>query len=129
MKLNTIALSALFSTALLLQPAAQAADTTIAIEQMAEIMVSLENTPSEDDKITLDDIANDYSSTDAERALAQAIMHMDTKLRPEDKPNVTKVMVSPAASENERAMAKTLLRFDGKPSAQTRAMLSQWIEN
>lgn len=128
MKLKALTLSTLFSIGLITQPFVHAADTTMAIEQIAEIMIEFENTPSDDDKITLDDIAQDIASTDNERVLATAIKNMDAKIRPADKGSIMKIFTSPSASEIERTLAKTLLRFDGKPSPQTQAKLSQWIE-
>ncbi len=128
MKLRLFTLSILFSVGLSILPASYAADTTMAMEQMAEIVISLDNKPSEDDQITLDDIANDYASTDNERILAITIMQLETKIRPADKKSIMKIFTSPSASATERTMAKTLLRFEEKPSAHTRAMLSQWIE-
>ena len=128
MQFKALSLSALFSIGLITQPFAHAADTTMAMEQMAEIIIDFNNSASEDDKITLDDIAHDIASTDNERALATAIKNIETKIRPADKGSIMKIFTSPSASETERTLAKTLLRFEGKPSAQTQEKLSQWIE-
>lgn len=123
---------ALFPAALLTflaaLPATQAADTTLAMEQMARIVLTLEERPGEDAKLTLDDIARDSASTYNERILAGSIKNLDKKIRPADKPTVLKVWTSPAASETEREMARILLRFNETPSEDAKGTLSQWVE-
>jgi len=128
MKFKLVSLSALFFATLAMQPAAQAADATLAIEQMAEIMLKLEAKPGADAQMTLDDIAKDSASTENERSLASTIKNMDKKIRPDDKPRVMKVWLSPASSEFEREMAKILLRFDETPSDDAKQALSTWVE-
>lgn len=128
MKIKLLSISMLFSAVVAMQPAVQAADTSLAIEQMAEIMLVIEAKPNEDAVQTLDDIAKDSASTYNERMLATSIKHMDKKIRPDDKPTVMKIWLSPAASETEREMAKILLRFNETPSDSAKESLSQWIE-
>jgi hypothetical protein len=128
MKTKIVSLSILFAAALATQPAVQAADTTLAIEQMADIMLNIDAKPSGDAVQTLDDIAKDSASTSNERMLASTIKNMDKKIRPDDKPTVMKIWLSPSASENERSMAKILLRFDEKPSDTAKETLSEWVE-
>ena len=127
MKIKLFSISTLFAATLAMQPATQAADT-LAMEQMAEIMIELEAKPNEDAQLTLDDITQDNASTYNERLLAGAIKNIDKKIRPEDKPTMLKIWTSPAASETEREMAKILLRFDETPSDSTKASLSQLLE-
>jgi len=128
MKIKSLSLAILFSTGMAMQTTTQAADTSLAIEQMAEIMLELQVKPDQDAQMTLDDIAKDSASTDNERLLASTIKNMDTKIRPNDKPSVMKIWLSPAASETEREMAKILLRFKESPSDSSKQALSSWIE-
>jgi len=128
MKIKSLSLAVLFSASISIQSIAQAADTSLAIEQMAEIMLELEARPDKDALMTLDDIAEDSSSTDNERLLASTIKNMDKKIRPDDKPSVMKIWLSPAASETEREMAKILLRFDDAPADSVKETLSQWLK-
>ncbi len=128
MKIKLLSLAVLFSTTMSMQTITQAANTSLAIEQMAAIMLELEIKPNKDAQMTLDDIAKDSSSTDNERLLANTIKNMDTKIRPDDKPSVMKIWLSPAASETEREMAKILLRFKESPSESNKQALSSWIE-
>ena len=122
-KLLPLLLCAAFAT----QPAAHAADTSLAIEQMAEIMLNIDAKPDKDAQVVLDDIAKDNASTYNERILATTIKNMDKKIRPDDKPTVLKVWTSPAASEAERQMAKILLRFNETPSDDAKETLSEWV--
>ena len=128
MKIKSLSIALLFSTGMAMQTTTQAADTSLAIEQMAEIMLELQVKPDQDAQMTLDDIAKDSASTDNERLLASTIKNMDTKIRPNDKPSVMKIWLSPAASETEREMAKILLRFKESPSDSSKQALSSWIE-
>ena len=128
MKIKSLTLAVLFSTGMAMQSITQAADTSLAIEQMAEIMLELEAKPGKDAQMTLDDIAKDSSSTNNERLLAGTIKNMDQKIRPDDKPSIMKIWLSPAASETEREMAKILLRFKESPSESSKQALSSWIE-
>ena len=128
MKFKLLSLAAVFSASIAVQPVTQAADTSLAIEQMAEIMLELEAKPNQDAQMTLDDIAKDSASTDNERLLASTIKNMDKKIRPDDKPSVMKIWLSPAASETERQMAKILLRFEESPSEPAKQALSNWVE-
>jgi len=127
MKIKSLSFAVLFTSAITMQTVALAADTTLAIEQMAEIMLELEAKPGTAALMTLDDIAKDSASTDNERLLASSIKNMDTKIRPDDKPSVMKIWLSPAASETERQMAKILLRFKDTPSESNKQALSSWI--
>lgn len=128
MKLKRLAISMLFATTFALQSAAQAEETTLAMEQMAEILLSLEAKPGPDAQLTLDDISKDNASTYNERLLAGTIKHLDKKIRAEDKPTMLKIWTSPAASESERELAKILLRFNDKPTDSTKATLGQLLE-
>ena len=128
MKIKSLSLAVLFSTGMAIQTITHAADTSLAIEQMAEIMLELQAKPDQDAQMTLDDIAKDSASTNNERLLASTIKNMDTKIRPDDKPSVMKIWLSPAASETEREMAKILLRFKEAPSESSKQALSSWIE-
>ena len=127
MKIKSLSFAVLFTSAITMQTVALAADTTLAIEQMAEIMLELEAKPGTAALMTLDDIAKDSASTDNERLLASSIKNMDTNIRPDDKPSVMKIWLSPAASETERQMAKILLRFKDTPSESNKQALSSWI--
>lgn len=128
MHIKALSSAVLLTLVLAAQPAAQAADTTLAMEQMARIVLTLEERPGEDAQLMLDDIARDSASTYNERVLASSIRNLDKKIRPDDKPTVLKVWTSPAASETERAMARILLRFNETPSEDAKATLSQWVE-
>ena len=118
----------LFAIVFALQSAAQAEETTLAMEQMAEILLSLKAKPDPDAQLTLDDISEDNASTYNERLLAGTIKHLDKKIRAEDKPTMLKIWTSPAASESERELAKILLRFNDKPTDSTKATLGQLLE-
>jgi hypothetical protein len=129
MNMRLLSVTFLFAAAIAGHPAAHAAgDATVAIEQMANIILKLDAKPGKDAKLTLDDIANDTGSTYNERILATSIKNIDKKIRSDDKPPVLKVMTSPAASESERQMAKVLLRFNEKPSDRAKQVLSQLID-
>jgi len=129
MKIKALSLAILFSTTISMQSITQAADTSLAIEQMAEIMLGLEEArPDIDAQMTLDDIAKDSSSTENERLLASTIKNMDKKIRPDDKTSVMKIWLSPAASETERELAKILLRFNDAPADSVKETLSQWLK-
>ena len=128
MKIKSLTLAVLFSTTISMQSTTLAADTSLAIEQMAEIMLELDAKPGKDAQMTLDDIAKDSSSSNNERLLASSIKNLDQKIRPDDKPSIMKIWLSPAASETEREMAKILLRFKESPSESSKQALSSWIE-
>ena len=128
MKIKALTLAVLFSSSISMHATSQAADTSLAIEQMAEIILELEARPDQDAQMTLDDISKDSSSTDNERLLASTIKNMDRKIRPDDKPQLMKVWLSPAASETERELAKILLRFDDAPADSVKDTLSHWAE-
>jgi len=128
MNMRLLSVTFLFAAAIAGHPAAHAGDATLAIEQMANIILKLDAKPGEDAKLTLDDIANDTGSTYNERILATSIKNIDNKIRSDDKPPVLKVMTSPAASESERQMAKILLRFNEKPSDKAKQMISQLMK-
>lgn len=128
MKLKHLTISMLFAIVFALQSAAQAEETTLAMEQMAEILLSLKAKPDPDAQLTLDDISEDNASTYNERLLAGTIKHLDKKIRAEDKPTMLKIWTSPAASESERELAKILLRFNDKPTDSTKATLGQLLE-
>ncbi len=128
MKIKALTLAFLFSTGVIIHSTAQAADTSLAIEQMAEIILELDARPDDDAQMTLDDISKDSASTDNERLLASTIKKMDKKIRPDDKPSILKIWLSPAASETEREMAKILLRFNEAPANNVKQILSHWAE-
>lgn len=126
-KLKAACTCVLFSAAVFYHPFIKAADN-LAIEQMAEIILQMESKPTEEHKLTLEDIANDNASTNVERSLAKSIISIEGKVRPENKPEVTKVWTNPAASEEERSIAKAILRFDETIDNKTKEMLGQLVK-
>lgn len=128
MNRKLFSLSLLFAATLALHPAAFAAGPTLATEQMAEIILTMESQPGKDARLTLEDIAKDSSSTSNERLLATLIMNMDKKIRPDDKPAVMKIWLSPAAAETERSLAKALLKFEERPDEKVKAALSPFTQ-
>lgn len=129
MNTNTLMATALIgAAALTAQPAALAAETSLAMEQMAQIVLNLEQKPDADAQHTLEVIAEDSASTYNERVLASSIKNLDKKIRPDDKPTVLKVWTNPAASESERELARILLRFNEQPTEDAKATLNQWVE-
>ena len=123
MKIKLASLFFLFAAAIALHPA-HAAGPTLATEQMAEIILGMNNKPGKDARITLEDIAKDNSSTGNERSLATIIMNMESKIHPDDKPVVMKIWLSPSAAETERSLAKALLKFEQQPDEKVKAALS-----
>lgn len=128
MKTKLLSLSLILSAALASLPLAQAADTSWATEQMAKIVLHMENAPTDNEKVTLNDIATDTASTVHEKALADTLLNVDKKIRPTDKQSIMKIWISPNASETERSIAKALLKFDSTLDNKNREILSQLVE-
>ncbi|MFC1749585.1 hypothetical protein ACFL2V_12355 [Pseudomonadota bacterium] len=127
MKTKLLSLSLLFSAAFATLPLAQAAETSWATEQMAKIVLHMENAPNADDRVALEDISMDSASTIHEKALADTLLKVDKKIRPADKKSIMRIWISPNASETERSIAKALLKFDSTLDNKNREILSQLV--
>lgn len=107
--------------ALCFSGAAQAGDYNT--QKMANILINMENTPTEADRTTLNRISKGIGTTAVEQTLADIMLNFDTKISQKDKPTALKVMLNPAASPNEREIARALLRFKGDGDEQVKAAL------
>jgi len=113
MKTRTLILPALFSLMLFNSPVLFADS----IHTMANILMHLNHYPSDSEKTTLQNIANDSGSSKNERIIATAMINLHHKATAEDKEKLNKVMNDSSATSNERDMAAIIYNLHHKPTS------------
>ncbi len=101
---------------------------TAAVRQMAGILVHLEHYPSAEDKVKLNSIAVNKSSTKQEQVLATSISNIKHQVADGDKDNLKHVTEDSAAPSEVREMASIILNISHMPSAADKAKLEQMMK-
>lgn len=122
MKLNVAILSLLLTLGLALQTATAASP---AIQQMAEVLLNMDNAASEAQREALKPIAEGRNVTANEQAMAKAILNINGKLAREDKQLVWGVLRDIGAFEAEKELAKILNGFKAPASPGLRKRLGK----
>lgn len=95
-----------------------------AIQQMAQIAMSLNHYPSDDDKATLKGIIDSDDSTDEEADIAMAIANIEHKVVEKDTERLTDIVDDETAGADARELAGILLRINHSPSDQDKMALA-----
>ena len=99
-----------------------------AVREMASILVHLEHYPSAEDKVKLNGIAENKSSTKQEQVLATSISNLKHQVADGDKDNLKHVMDDAAAPIEVRELASITLNIRHFPSAADKAKLEQMMK-
>jgi hypothetical protein len=102
-----------------------AAQDSKAVKTMAGILLKLNHFPSDAEKKTLKDIADDKATTAPERIVAQAITNVQHTAAAEDKMKLEAVGKDGAAPDSVKALAAILLRLNHTPNAQDKERLTK----
>lgn len=103
------------------------AATTIAVQQMAEILLAMETKPNKPQHDVLKLIASGTNVTENEQNLAKAMLNINGTITAEDKQMVWSVLRGISASEGERELAKIINRFDEKASKSDQGRLTRLL--
>ena len=96
-----------------------------AIQEMVNIMLQLHHYPSDSEKQTLQEIANDSSSSEDERIIATALMHMHHTVTDADKEKLLSIANNSQAPAADRTVAGILANMQHKASASDREELEK----
>ena len=94
-----------------------------AIQEMAQIVMSLNHHPSDADMDTLHSIMNDNAASENERTIATALMNMNHHVSAADKQKLMKITNNDAAPEAARKLAGIVAGLNHKASGNDRAAL------
>ncbi|ABM03767.1 hypothetical protein Ping_2003 [Psychromonas ingrahamii 37] len=127
MNLLRIASPIIFSMLLLAIPGASAADDneSSATRTMAEFMINLQHYASEADKVKLEKVAVEATTTADEKIIAQALLNFKHKAADTDKPKlkaITEDVTAPAAVKD---LASILLSLNHHATDADAAKLKQ----
>ncbi len=125
MKLKALLLSLLIPLTVATHSAYAA--TTVAVQQMAEILLTMDKTPSGPQRDVLKQIAAGTNVSANEQNLAKAMLSINGAVTAEDKQLVWDVLRGISASEGERELAKIITRFDGKVSKSDQGRLAKLL--
>lgn len=92
---------------------------------LAEILTGMNHFPSDAEKATLNEIAQDTGVSDNLRAIAAAIAGIAHTPSAEAQARLNGILSSDAASEAEKALAVAVLRFEHKLSNEDAAALAE----
>ncbi len=87
------------------------------VQQMAEILMQIDQKPTKEQKKALEALANNKMMTEHIRNLAGTIKNINGTVQDQDKPRVYAVLRAIVAGDDERELAKILLKFNGKADA------------
>jgi len=88
-----------------------------AIQEMVGIMLTLQRYPSDSEKVTLQKIIDDGSSSQDERAIATALLHMHHTVSDADKAKLMDIANNDMAPEADRKVAGILAHMEHHASA------------
>jgi len=113
---RTLCLSLMLPLALLSQGAhaQDAAPVLTPVQQMAEILATMKDHPTKEQKKALEALANSSAVTDHVRNMAGVIKNMKGRVQTSDKPRLYSVFRAVSAAEAERELAKIINKFNGK---------------
>lgn len=99
------------------------AEASLAIQQMAQIMLRMDKAPDNQQRETLQNLASNAPSANEQR-LAKGLLSFDGGLTEEGKQEVWAVMRQISAADGERELAKIINRFKGSASTDEKARLN-----
>lgn len=121
MKLRTLCLALAIPFAAGVQSAH--AEASLAIQQMAQILLTMDKAPDNKQRETLQNLANNAASANEQR-LAKGLLSFNGAISDEGKQEVWAVMRQISAADSERELAKIINRFEGKANADDKARLN-----
>ncbi len=99
------------------------AETSLAIQQMAEIMLKMNKTPDNKQREVLKSLANNAASANEQR-LAKGLLSFNSTLNDDGKQEVWAVMRQISAADSERELAKIINRFEDVATQSDQARLN-----
>ena len=96
-----------------------------AIQEMVGIMLDLHHYPSDSEKVTLQKIIDDGSSSQDERTIATALLHMHHSVTDADKAKLMDIANNDMAPAADRKVAEILAHMEHKASAADREELEK----
>jgi hypothetical protein len=112
----------------LLLGAQSALAASMAVREMAGIVVHLAHYPSDAEKAKLQGIVDSRDSTGPERVLAGAIMNLKHKARAADKDRLRLLVNDAAAPAEVRDLAGIVMSINHKPSAEDKRKLEKMMK-
>ena len=88
-----------------------------AIQEMVGIMLDLHHYPSDSEKVTLQKIIDDGSSSQDERTIATALLHMHHSVTDADKAKLMGIANNDMAPAADRKVAEILAHMEHKASS------------
>ena len=109
---------AVLSVLLLIVSATSVADAGkhTAVQTMAGILTGLNHFPTDADKQSLKQIAEDKSASADERTVAQALMNVQHKVADADKPKLEAIVNDKKAPDSIKTLAGVILNLNHTPS-------------
>lgn len=92
------------------------AGESMAVRTMAGILMKLQHFPTDTEKQTLKQLADDKATTTDERAVAKALMNVQHTVAGTDKPNLEAIVSNAKASSSVRMLAGIILSLHHMPS-------------
>ena len=101
---------------------------SVAVQEMAGVLVHLEHFPSDAEKTKLKGIVDNKSSTEQERVLATAISNLKHKATAEDKDKLKHLMDDTTTPAEVRELAGVVLNISHMPSAEDKGKLEKLMK-
>ena len=94
-----------------------------AIQEMVGIMLTLHHYPSDSEKVTLQKIIDDSSTSQDERTIASALLHMRHTVTDDDKAKLMDIANNGSATVADRKVAEILAHIHHKASSEDKQEL------
>ena len=104
-----------------------AAQQSKAVQGMAKILLTMNHFPSDAEKATLKQLADDKATTAQERVLLQALAGIQHTLGAGDKAKVEALVKDPAASDGVKTIAGILAKFNHMATDADKAALKKLV--
>ena len=103
------------------------AQATKPVQAMANVLMTMNHFPSDQQKQSLKQLADDKATTAQERVLLEALLNVQHTLSAADKPKVEALLKDPAATEAIKTVATILGRLNHQATDADKAALKKLL--
>lgn len=104
-----------------------AAPESVAVKEIASILIDLNHYPTPSGKLTLQNIAKDPATTPHEKTIANILLNLEHKTANGDKIRLKEIIDDPTASANIKELAGIIYNLNHKPSSSDQKTLSMLL--
>ncbi|MBI3772033.1 MAG: hypothetical protein HY272_04985 [Gammaproteobacteria bacterium] len=100
---------------------------SVAVKEMAAILIDFDHNPTSSGKMTLQNIAKDPATSAHEKTIATALLNVEHKATGSDKTRLKGIIDDPSASPQTKELAGIIYNLNHHPTASEKKSLSMLL--